>query len=446
MKSFDFVISEIVSMSSWVIFKFLQPCRHREKSLPRRRTNSKRPVPVTHSQSRSSSLFSPEFLPAFINASSVISVAIRKTSSNCGKDISLKIVSKPPGVPRNSVYSNVRRRRFLECVDKRRTVSVSDSVRESSCSPSKLWNPSRRASVSAGALIRQSRSPPEPGAVTSTVTRSGKWTTYGLFKSLAVLYDLPWPLYTKCWMHGVELRNEIISWIRIESRDMLSTVNEVMFGSCDNLKGFGNGHPGISMWARRGAGVKEVKKDSKWKTVSHGVHLLTLSSKDSSNGAGMPSAIKKMNSSNSWRIRTWRLNDRNLDIWPWSKSATPAISLTSTSSGSATWMSIGRARDFWRYIWAYSKSVKWDFRLRTSLVQSWGIIPVVSYQVRLANRSVNKEDGSAWTASMKIRASISKLKCSILFRWDLKRSAVPFITSETICGDVTPVWLKRLMS
>jgi hypothetical protein len=111
------------------MFKFLHPFRDREKSLPRRRTNSKRPVPVTHSQSRSSSFFRLELLLAFINVSSVISVAIRRTSSKCGKDISLKIVSKSPGVSRNSVYSNVRRRRFLECADKRRTVSVSDAVR-----------------------------------------------------------------------------------------------------------------------------------------------------------------------------------------------------------------------------------------------------------------------------------------------------------------------------
>jgi len=67
------------SRAGRVMFKFLQPCRDREKSLSRPRTNSKRPVPVTHSQSRSSSLFRPEFLPVFINASSVIPVAIRRT-------------------------------------------------------------------------------------------------------------------------------------------------------------------------------------------------------------------------------------------------------------------------------------------------------------------------------------------------------------------------------
>ena len=43
--------------------------------------------------------------------------------------------------------------------------------KESSHSPSQLCagNPSRRASVSAGALMSQSRSPPEPGVVMSTV-------------------------------------------------------------------------------------------------------------------------------------------------------------------------------------------------------------------------------------------------------------------------------------
>ena len=111
------------------------------------------------------------------------------------------------------MYSKVRHQRFLECVDKRRTVSVSNPLRDSPHSPSKLyaWNPSRQASMSAGVLMRPSRYPPEPGEVTSTVMRSGKWTTYGLFESVAVLYDLPWPLYMKCWRNGVELRNKIIS-------------------------------------------------------------------------------------------------------------------------------------------------------------------------------------------------------------------------------------------
>jgi len=63
---------------------------------------------------------------------------------------------------------------------------------------------------------------------------------------------------------------------------------------------------------------------------------------------------------------------------------------------------------------------------------------VISYQAQLTNRNVNKEDEPVWRASMKIRASISKLKCSILFRQALKRSACSGFyqeTSATICGD-----------
>ena len=48
---------------------------------------------------------------------------------------------------------------------------------------------------------------------------------------------------------------------------------------------------------------------------------------------------------------------------------------------------------------------------------------MISYQARLTDHSINNEDEPVWTALMKIRASISKLKYTILFRWNLKRSA-----------------------